>query len=125
MRNFYWEVKINASENPHSKEATWRANHAGRLSVLLSDSRIDCDGKCFDEHKIIEIVFEDYSDRALGLLEQMGVVDKSRQIPAKLSGGETAGCHSSRVDSRPKVILADEPTGNLDERTGAEVESTS
>ena len=72
--------------------------------------------------RLSKLSITDYRDRTLGLLEQMGVVDKSRQIPAKLSGGERQRVAIVRaLVNRPKVILADEPTGNLDERTGAEV----
>jgi lipoprotein-releasing system ATP-binding protein len=61
-------------------------------------------------------------DRAHSLLEQMGVADKARQIPVKLSGGERQRVAIARaLINKPKVLLADEPTGNLDEKTGNEV----
>ena len=61
-------------------------------------------------------------DRAHSLLEQMGVADKARQIPVKLSGGERQRVAIARaLINSPKVLLADEPAGNLDEKTGNEV----
>ena len=60
--------------------------------------------------------------RARELLNKMGVGQKERQVPSKLSGGERQRVAIARaLINTPKLILADEPTGNLDERTGAEV----
>ena len=65
-----------------------------------------------------------FVERAHDLLKKMGVADKAGQIPGILSGGERQRVAIARsLLNQPKVILADEPTGNLDERTGEDVMS--
>jgi cell division transport system ATP-binding protein len=96
------------------------------VGIIFQDHHLLPDRSVFDNVALPLVVSRmgrpEIARRVRAALDQVGLLDKERVLPASLSGGEQQRVGIARaVVGRPSVILADEPTGNLDPDLAREI----
>lgn len=113
-----------AGELRWENEATMTAARRGRLIGLVFQAfylvpELDAEDNVLLAARLLGKVGAPERERARELLARVGLAERARHTPAKLSGGERQRVAIARaLMNRPKLVLADEPTGNLDEGSG-------
>ena len=100
--------------------------HRQSIGVVFQNHKLLMDRTVFDNVALpLHIAGFDYRDidrRVRAALDKVGLLDRERAMPMALSGGEQQRVGIARaVVGRPAILLADEPTGNLDPQLSAEV----
>jgi len=111
------------SQLDEDRLALWRREHVGLVfqSFHLIPTLSAVENAAFPLYPTT-IPPGERGQRALARLEQVGLVHRADHRPGQLSGGEQQRVAIARaLVNHPHLILADEPTGNLDSQTGAEI----
>lgn len=99
-----------------------------RFGLIFQDHKLLYDRNCFENVilplRINGVSEQEAAKRVRAALDKVGLLNKEKAMPITLSGGEQQRLAIARaVVSRPSILLADEPTGNLDSSYAADIMS--
>jgi putative ABC transport system ATP-binding protein len=130
---------LGALDRPSAGSILFEGRDLARLGDReLADLRLNAFGFVFQQFNLIPtltalenvesalapvgVPSSELRERSLALLDEVGLAERGSHLPSHLSGGEQQRVAIARaLVVEPRVILADEPTGNLDTQTGSDV----
>jgi len=97
-----------------------------KFGLIFQDHKLLYDRNCYENIalplEINEVSINDIRGRVRAALDKVGLLNREKSMPISLSGGEQQRLAIARaIACRPSILLADEPTGNLDVETSEEI----
>jgi ABC-type lipoprotein export system ATPase subunit len=119
-------VKIEKSDINFSKSSMIDKIRAKKIGIIYQQNNLLPDFTALENVYLASLALEDNKkkalDKAKNIIKKMGLINRVNHYPSELSGGEVQRISIARaLINEPQIILADEPTGSLDQSTAKEV----
>jgi len=119
-------IKIENSNINFSKSSMIDKIRAKKIGIIYQQNNLLPDFTALENVYLASLALEDNKkkalDKAKNIIKKMGLINRVNHYPSELSGGEVQRISIARaLINEPQIILADEPTGNLDQSTAKEV----
>jgi putative ABC transport system ATP-binding protein len=120
------DIRINGVSTTKLSEKEWTQFRAKNISIVFQQYHLVGHLTALENVMLpLEILGASERDaeaKALSLLDEVGLKDRAHHFPYQLSGGESQRVAMARaLITTPNLLLADEPSGNLDQETGLKV----
>ena len=119
-------VKIEKSDINFSNSSMIDKIRAKKIGIIYQQNNLLPDFTALENVYLASLALDDNKkkalDKAKNIIKKMGLISRSNHYPSELSGGEVQRISIARaLINEPQIILADEPTGSLDQSTAKEV----
>ena len=119
-------VKIEKNDINYSNTSTIDKIRAKKIGIIYQQNNLLPDFTALENVYLASLALDDNKNKALdkakNIIKKMGLISRINHYPSELSGGEVQRISIARaLINEPQIILADEPTGSLDQSTAKEV----
>ena len=119
-------IKIEKNDINFSNSSMIDKIRAKKIGIIYQQNNLLPDFTALENVYLASLALDDNKNKALdkakNIIKKMGLISRINHYPSELSGGEVQRISIARaLINEPQIILADEPTGNLDQSTAKEV----